>query len=53
MVIKIREIMPDDYTEVVILWNDVLGVRTVTDENFRITMDQMSRITRNVESGIL
>ena len=43
MVIKIREIMPDDYTEVVILWNDVLGVRTVTDENFRITMDQMSR----------
>ncbi|TLS52499.1 GNAT family N-acetyltransferase [Paenibacillus antri] len=41
MEIKIREIEANDYTEVVFLWNDVLGVRTVTDENFRITMEQM------------
>lgn len=43
MEIKIREIVSKDYTEVVILWSDVLGVRTVTDENFRVTMDQMGR----------
>ncbi|SEO04142.1 GNAT family N-acetyltransferase [Paenibacillus sp. OV219] len=38
---KIREIVANDYTEVVFLWNHVLGVRTVTDENFRVTMEQM------------
>ncbi|WP_336765455.1 GNAT family N-acetyltransferase [Paenibacillus sp. USHLN196] len=43
MEIKIREILSKDYNEVVILWNDVLGVHTVTDENFRVTMDQMIR----------
>ncbi|MFD2700762.1 GNAT family N-acetyltransferase [Paenibacillus shunpengii] len=43
MKIKIREILSKDYTEVVILWNDVLGVHTVTNENFRVTMDKMIR----------
>lgn len=41
MEIKIREIAADDYNEVVVLWNDVLGVRTVTDENFHVSMEQM------------
>ena len=41
MDIKIREIIANDYTEVVFLWNNVLGVHTVTDENFRIKMEQM------------
>jgi len=41
MEIKIREIAADEYSEVVVLWNDVLGVHTVTDENFRVTMEQM------------
>ena len=41
MEITIREIEANNYPEVVFLWNDVLGVRTVTDKNFRITMDQM------------
>lgn len=39
MEIKIREIAADDYNEVVVLWNDVLGVRTVTNENFRVSME--------------
>ncbi|NIK80599.1 hypothetical protein FHS15_005790 [Paenibacillus castaneae] len=43
MEIKIREIAADEYSEVVVLWNDVLGVRTVTDENFRTTMEQMNK----------
>lgn len=43
MEIKIREIAADEYCEVVVLWNDVLGVRTVTHENFRITMEQMNK----------
>jgi ribosomal protein S18 acetylase RimI-like enzyme len=43
MGIKVQEIVSKDYTEVVILWNDVLGVSTVTGENFRVTMDQMIR----------
>jgi GNAT superfamily N-acetyltransferase len=41
MKIKIREIIVNDYTKVVFLWNDVLGVRNVTNENFRVTMAQM------------
>lgn len=41
MEIKIRVIAADDYNEVVVLWNDVLGVRTVTNENFRVSMEQM------------
>ncbi|RED55140.1 GNAT family N-acetyltransferase [Cohnella lupini] len=41
MEIKIREVVANDYTKVVFLWNVVLGVRTVTDENFRVTMEQM------------
>ncbi|MCY9669903.1 GNAT family N-acetyltransferase [Paenibacillus alginolyticus] len=40
---KIREIAADDYNEVVVLWNDVLGVRTVTDENFQVSMEQMTK----------
>ncbi|GAB1157256.1 hypothetical protein YWY31_32810 [Paenibacillus illinoisensis] len=43
MDIKIRELLPKDYTEVVILWNDELGLCTVTDGNFSITMDQTIR----------
>ncbi|WP_424769364.1 GNAT family N-acetyltransferase [Paenibacillus sp. sgz302251] len=43
MEIKIREVVANDYTEVVFLWNDVLGVRTVTDENFRVSMEQMMK----------
>ena len=41
MEIKIREIAADEYCDVIALWNDVLGVFTVTEENFRITMQQM------------
>jgi GNAT superfamily N-acetyltransferase len=41
MEIMIREIVANDYSKVVFLWNDVLGVHTVTEENFRITMKQM------------
>lgn len=43
MEIKIREVVASDYTEVVFLWNDVLGVRTVTIENFRVTMENMNK----------
>ncbi|MGG4132082.1 GNAT family N-acetyltransferase [Paenibacillus illinoisensis] len=43
MEINIREIAEKDYVEVVQLWKDVLGVRNVTSENFRVTMDQMIR----------
>ncbi|MBY0217758.1 GNAT family N-acetyltransferase [Paenibacillus illinoisensis] len=43
MDIKIRELLSKDYTEVVMLWKDVLGVRTVTDENFRVTVEEMFR----------
>ncbi|WP_169090831.1 GNAT family N-acetyltransferase [Paenibacillus sp. PL91] len=42
MEIKIREVVESDYTEVVFLWNDVLGIRNVNDENFRITMEKMN-----------
>lgn len=41
--IKFQDILSKDYTEVVILWNDVLGVHTVTGENLRANMDQMIR----------
>ncbi|CAM3542375.1 GNAT family N-acetyltransferase [Paenibacillus lupini] len=43
MEIKIREIVANDYAKVVFLWNDVLGVRNVNDENFRVTMEEMNR----------
>ncbi|WP_405174458.1 GNAT family N-acetyltransferase [Paenibacillus sp. FSL H8-0261] len=43
MEIKIREIIANDYTEVVFLWNNVLGVHTVTDEHFRVKMEQMRK----------
>ncbi|WP_018759773.1 GNAT family N-acetyltransferase [Paenibacillus terrigena] len=43
MEIKIREIVANDYTEVVFLWNDVLGVRNVNSENFRVTMEDMDK----------
>lgn len=43
MEIKIREIVVNDYSEVVFLWNDVLGIRNVNDENFRLTMDEMNK----------
>lgn len=41
MEIKIREIVANDYTEVVFLWNDVLEIRNVNDENFRVTIEKM------------
>ncbi len=25
------------------LWNDVLGIRNVNDENFRVTMEKMNK----------
>lgn len=43
MEIKIREIVANDYTEVVFLWNDVLGVRNVNEENFRVSMEKMNK----------
>jgi len=43
MEIKIREIVANDYSEVVYLWNDVLGVRNVNNENFRVTMEDMNK----------
>lgn len=43
MEIKIREVVANDYTEVVFLWNDVLGIRNVNDENFRVTMEKMNK----------
>jgi ribosomal protein S18 acetylase RimI-like enzyme len=43
MEIMIREVVESDYIEVVFLWNDVLGVRTATNENFRVTMEQMNK----------
>ncbi|WP_408892535.1 GNAT family N-acetyltransferase [Paenibacillus taichungensis] len=42
MEIKIREIVANDYTEVVFLWNDVLEIRNVDDENFRVTIEKMN-----------
>jgi GNAT superfamily N-acetyltransferase len=42
MEIKIREIVANDYTEVVFLWNDVLEIRNVNDENFRVTTEKMN-----------
>ncbi|NEU62348.1 GNAT family N-acetyltransferase [Paenibacillus sp. ALJ109b] len=41
MEIKIREIVANDYTEVVFLWNDVLEIRNVNEENFRVTKEKM------------
>lgn len=41
--ITIREVVANDYTKVVFLWNDVLGIRNVNDENFRVTMEKMNR----------
>jgi predicted N-acetyltransferase YhbS len=43
MEIKIREIIANDYTEVAFLWNNVLGVRNVNNENFRVTMEDMNK----------
>ncbi|CAM4454171.1 GNAT family N-acetyltransferase [Paenibacillus xylanexedens] len=43
MDIKIREIISDDYAEVVSLWNDVLEIRNVNDANFRVTMEEMNK----------
>ncbi|MCW3790279.1 GNAT family N-acetyltransferase [Paenibacillus sp. LS1] len=43
MDLKIREIISDDYAEVVFLWNDVLGIRNVNDANFRVTMEEMNK----------
>ncbi|OAX47039.1 GNAT family N-acetyltransferase [Paenibacillus sp. AD87] len=42
MEIKIREIVANDYTEVIFLWNDVLEIRNVNAENFRITTEKMN-----------
>lgn len=43
MNIKIREIISDDYAEVVFLWNDVLEIRNVNDADFRVTMEEMNK----------
>ncbi|MGE6663664.1 GNAT family N-acetyltransferase [Paenibacillus xylanexedens] len=43
MDIKIREIISDDYAEVVSLWNDVLEIHNVDDANFRVTMEEMNK----------
>ncbi|MEK4660819.1 GNAT family N-acetyltransferase [Priestia sp. FSL H7-0729] len=43
MDIKIREIISDDYAEVVFLWNDVLGMSNVNIANFRVTMEEMNK----------
>ncbi|MCL6658571.1 MULTISPECIES: GNAT family N-acetyltransferase [Paenibacillus] len=43
MNIKIREIILDDYAEVVFLWNDVLEIRNVNDADFRVTMEEMNK----------
>lgn len=43
MEIKIREVVENDYTEVVFLWNDVLEIRNVNDDNFRVTMYKMNK----------
>lgn len=43
MEIKIREVVANDYPEVVFLWSDVLGIRNVNDENFRVTMEKMNK----------
>jgi GNAT superfamily N-acetyltransferase len=43
MEVKIREVVANDYTEVVFLWNDVLGIHNVNDENFRVTMEKMNK----------
>jgi GNAT superfamily N-acetyltransferase len=43
MEIKIREVVANDYTEVVFLWSDVLGIRNVNGENFRVTMEKMNK----------
>ncbi|MFB8374958.1 GNAT family N-acetyltransferase [Paenibacillus taichungensis] len=42
MEIKIREIVANDYAEVVFLWNDVLEIHNVNDENFRVTTEKMN-----------
>ncbi|MDN4599662.1 GNAT family N-acetyltransferase [Paenibacillus sp. F6_3S_P_1C] len=42
MEIRIREIVANDYTDVVFLWNDVLEIRNVNDENFRVTTEKMN-----------
>ena len=41
--ITIREVVANDYTKVVFLWNDVLGIRNVNDENFCVTMEKMNK----------
>ncbi|MGO4729073.1 GNAT family N-acetyltransferase [Paenibacillus sp. 2KB_22] len=43
MNIKIREIISDDYAEVVFLWDDVLGMSNVNIANFRVTMEDMNK----------
>lgn len=43
MEIVIREIAVSDYTEVVSIWNEVLGNYNVNDENFHNTMEEMNR----------
>ena len=43
MEIMIREIAINDYSEVVLLWTEVLGNRNVNIENFHSTMEKMNR----------
>lgn len=42
MEIIIREINVRDYSEVVLLWNEVLGNHNINSENFHITMEKMN-----------
>lgn len=42
MAIEIREITLGDYSDVVLLWNDVLGNHSVNNENFQICMEKMN-----------
>jgi predicted N-acetyltransferase YhbS len=41
MEIVVREIAVNDYSEVMLLWTDVLGNHNVNYENFHITMERM------------
>jgi PhnO protein len=42
MDIEIREIKENDYSEIVLLWNNELGSRTVTAENISERFERMN-----------
>lgn len=41
MEIEMREIITNDYSEVILLWNEVIGNSKVNNVNFHITIDEM------------